>query len=195
MCFFFSSHAKYRDNVKWKRVSVERGNRGGLIIFCLLGVAFSSVDLLGNLMVRTDPSTCTSIKPQCGLYFLFLRLFFVGLYSHLALLSDVTIPTFFSSLADTFIESISALALWTEILNLMVCSFSGNIPVETEAAYLCVQCFRADATLVLQEAVAQDAILAANPIQEALLLRLPSPYSQLSPSKLLFDILYNELPA
>lgn len=77
----------------------------------------------------------------------------------------------------------------------MVCSFSGNIPVETEAAYLCVQCFRADATLVLQEAVAQDAILAANLIQEALLLRLPSPYSQLSPSKLLFDILYNELPA
>lgn len=141
------------------------------------------------------PSTCTSIKPQCGLYFLFLRLFFVGLYSHLALLSDVTIPTFFSSLADTFIESIFALALWTEILNLMVCSFSGNIPVETEAAYLCVQCFRADATLVLQEAVVQDAILAANPIQEALLLRLPSPYSQLSASKLLFDILYNELPA
>lgn len=91
-------------------------------------------------------------------------------------------------------KSISALALWTEILYLMVCSFSRNIPVETEAAYLCVQWFRADA-LVLQEAVAQDVILAAKPIQEALLLRLPSPYSQLSPSKQLFDILYNELPA
>lgn len=126
--------------------------------------------------------------------FSFSKPLFTGSYSHLALLSDVTIYTFFSRLVHTFIKNISAVALWNEILYLLVCSCSRNISVETKAVYLCVQCFRADATLVLQEAVAQDAILAANPIQEALLLRLPSPCSQLTPSNQLFDILYDELP-
>ena len=48
--WFFSSYAKYRDDVQWKGDSAKRGHRGeGHDVLCLGCHIFSALDLLGKL--------------------------------------------------------------------------------------------------------------------------------------------------